>query len=223
MGGVHRESDGFWSKVLVSTVVVIWVSLVAGQWAGKWAIEHGKFASHDTGHHEMALEQRPEYQPPPPTAVQVPTESASPEMATPEESGSPDIASPTVEATVTVMPPAESPSGTPSDVASDAPSDSPSPDAATETPVMPVTPQVSGSPDARPWTLQMGVFNTRSNAEKLADELRGKGYSVDVQPEANGGQSTYAVRVGHFPNRAAADDQQGKLQIDGYSPLPIQR
>ena len=33
--------DGFYSKIFVSTIVVIWVSLVGGNWLGHYAVEKG--------------------------------------------------------------------------------------------------------------------------------------------------------------------------------------
>ncbi|MHB2015802.1 MAG: SPOR domain-containing protein [Candidatus Xenobia bacterium] len=194
-GGVHRESDGFWTRVLVITIVVIWVSLVGGNWAGRWAIEHGKFSGHHHASRETAASepvQRPHVEP-----TVAPTVAASP---SPEESSS---ASPVPHQTVTLAPAATpTPEGSPSAAASSSPAASP-------------------SADSTNWSLQVGVFSSDTNAQKAAADLRDKGYTVEVVPEHSAGATMYAVRVGHFPSRDALADEQEKMKAQGYNPIPV--
>lgn len=210
-GGVHRESDGFWSKVLVVTIVVIWVSLVAGQWAARWAIENGKFSGHhtlaSTGSHS---EQRPDYVRPP---VHQSTVVPTPED-TPAEAASPQPTAVAPRATITVAPETRATSEPSTSASSDATS-------ALQTPVLP--PSDSPSPDDgnKTYSLQMGVFANQANADRLAQDLRSKGYSVDVGH--NEGEGNYVVRVGHFATRADAEAESAKMQAQGFHPIPTDR
>ena len=71
-----------------------------------------------------------------------------------------------------------------------------------------------GSP-ARSWAVQLGVFASRENAERLAVEVRVKGFKVSVSPVTGGSRKLYKVRVGPTPDRAAAQDLQGRLKAVG--------
>jgi cell division protein FtsN len=56
------------------------------------------------------------------------------------------------------------------------------------------------------YSVQVGSFRAREEAEQLRHRLTQKGYAVLVQPSFVAGQGIwYRVRVGHFPDRAAAD------------------
>ena len=56
------------------------------------------------------------------------------------------------------------------------------------------------------YSVQVGSFRAREEAEQLRHRLTQKGYPVWVQPSIVAGQGIwYRVRVGHFPDRAAAD------------------
>jgi DedD protein len=62
----------------------------------------------------------------------------------------------------------------------------------------------------------MGVFSDRDNAERLAKQLRGKGYSVVVNEASASGKRLYRVRVGPEAERAAADAVGAKLRAAGH-------
>jgi TolA-binding protein len=51
--------------------------------------------------------------------------------------------------------------------------------------------------------IQVGAFSSKPVAEKLANQLRRKGYYVDVLDPFPGGKTLYRVRVGKFKTRSA--------------------
>jgi cell division protein FtsN len=58
----------------------------------------------------------------------------------------------------------------------------------------------------------VGSFRAREEAERLRDRLTQKGYPVWVLPSVVVGQGIwYRVRVGSFPDRAAADRAAQRL------------
>jgi cell division protein FtsN len=66
--------------------------------------------------------------------------------------------------------------------------------------------QVLPQPSEAGYSVQVGSFRAREEAEHLRQRLTQKGYPVWVQPSIVTGQGIwYRVRVGHFPDRAAAD------------------
>ena len=66
--------------------------------------------------------------------------------------------------------------------------------------------QVLPQPAEAGYSVQVGSFRAREEAEQLRHRLTQKGYPVWVQPSIVAGQGIwYRVRVGHFPDRAAAD------------------
>lgn len=69
-----------------------------------------------------------------------------------------------------------------------------------------------------PFALQAGVFTTKANADKRAGEVSkqaaqaGLGYAR-VVPDSLNGKPAYAVQVGKFPNRQAANVAKTKLPV----------
>jgi cell division septation protein DedD len=63
--------------------------------------------------------------------------------------------------------------------------------------------------------VQLGVFHSRENAERLAIEVRVKGFKVSVTPLAGASGKRYRVRVGAATDRAAAQDLQTRLKAAG--------
>jgi cell division protein FtsN len=62
------------------------------------------------------------------------------------------------------------------------------------------------------YSVQVGSFRAREEAEQLRQRLTQKGYPVWVQPSIVTGQGIwYRVRVGHFPDRASADRAAQRL------------
>jgi cell division septation protein DedD len=63
--------------------------------------------------------------------------------------------------------------------------------------------------------VQLGVFASRENAERLALDVRVKGFKASVSPVTSGSRKLYKVRVGPTPDRAAAQELQGRLKAAG--------
>ncbi len=55
------------------------------------------------------------------------------------------------------------------------------------------------------WTVQIGAFSSRANADRLAADQRSQGYTVQVDPIVVNNQTLYAVRVGRFNDHADAE------------------
>jgi cell division septation protein DedD len=65
------------------------------------------------------------------------------------------------------------------------------------------------------WVVQLGVFASHENAERLALEVRVKGFKASVSPIMVASRKLYRVRVGPTPDRAAAQELQGRLRAAG--------
>jgi hypothetical protein len=91
-----------------------------------------------------------------------------------------------------------------------APADPPSAAPARSAPAAPAT---GSSSDA--WSVQVAAFNTRAQANTLAQRLRDRGY----QSRVDGMQAPFRVRIGRYPTRAAAASALQELKakgIDGF-------
>lgn len=67
------------------------------------------------------------------------------------------------------------------------------------------------------WVVQVGSFASRDNAERLARELRGKGFATFVNESSGKGKRYWRVRVGPERSREAADALRKKLRAAGHS------
>lgn len=76
-------------------------------------------------------------------------------------------------------------------------------------------PPAASAPAGRWWT-QLGSFSSRDNAERLARELRGRGFTIDVSKIRAGGKDLYRVRSGPVTDRAAAVALQSRLAAAGH-------
>lgn len=73
----------------------------------------------------------------------------------------------------------------------------------------------AGNSEPGAWGVQLGVFASRENAERLALEVRVKGFKASVSPVSSGGRKLYRVRVGPAPDRSGAQELQGRLKAAG--------
>lgn len=96
----------------------------------------------------------------------------------------------------------------------------------TATPPEPVasTPAASPRPTTRAsaptesdsgWAVQLGSFSNADNAERLAAELRGRGYKAFVSRFESSGQPRLRVRVGPEQDRARAEQLAARLRREG--------
>lgn len=77
----------------------------------------------------------------------------------------------------------------------------------------PPRPKPSGGTSG--WVVQLGSFASRPNAEKLAGELRGRGYAAFVSEFRGSGRVLYRVRVGPEQDRGRADALAARLAREG--------
>lgn len=66
------------------------------------------------------------------------------------------------------------------------------------------------------FSVQIGSFKNKRNAERLARKLSGKGYKAYVEVPAGSGDKLYRVKVGPFKSREDADTASAHLKGDGY-------
>ena len=73
------------------------------------------------------------------------------------------------------------------------------------------------SAGAKGWAVQLGVFGSRDNAERLAKQVKGSGFPVLVN-ESSGkdGKKLYWVRVGPEADQSAATALSAKLKAAGH-------
>jgi DedD protein len=96
------------------------------------------------------------------------------------------------------------------------------------TPAPPVTIPRAAAENARPttsarapvesdsgWAVQLGSFSNADNAERLAAELRARGYKAFVSRFESTGQPRLRVRVGPEQDRARAEQLAARLRREG--------
>ena len=69
--------------------------------------------------------------------------------------------------------------------------------------------------------MQLGVFASRENAERLAKQVKGKGYSVTVNETSGNGKRLFRVRVGPEADRPSADALRAKLRSAGFKDASV--
>lgn len=67
------------------------------------------------------------------------------------------------------------------------------------------------------WSIQVGSFASRENADRLVAKLRGRGFRSFVAEGTGGGRKLYRVRVGPERDRAAAQQLAARLKAVGES------
>lgn len=228
----ERNPEGFWPKVMVATIVVIWVSLVAGNWLGNFLIN--KLAEHEKGEgvtefkEDLMRGARPR-----------PWQKADPKLQqeldkqrtrltgekprpVPQEIITASPVPPDAKATATSTPvptsresEAPAPDATPADV-SVAPAETPTP---AETPAEP-TPTPAATPESTgPVELQFGSFSSEENAKALIEDLAGQGQDARIEAIPTDNGTVYRVRGGGFNGTDDARTKADKLReqgIDAY-------
>jgi DedD protein len=74
-----------------------------------------------------------------------------------------------------------------------------------------VTPSAPGAG----WWVQLGSFESRDNADRLAKRLRTAGFQIDVSQSRTKGKALYRVRAGPVADKAAASTLQTRLAAAG--------
>jgi len=89
------------------------------------------------------------------------------------------------------------------------------PKVAESKPVAPARPAAPATSASEGWVVQLGSFASRPNAERLAAELRSKGYAGFVSEFRGSGRVLYRVRVGPEQDRSRAEAIAQRLARDG--------
>lgn len=107
-----------------------------------------------------------------------------------------------------VKPPATTPAPAPARTPAPAPAPTQSTPAQASTPA----PAASTAPSATgSWWVQLGSFSSEQNAQKLARDLRARGFSIEVARVKAGGADMHRVRAGPVKDRAAAADLKNRI------------
>jgi cell division septation protein DedD len=71
--------------------------------------------------------------------------------------------------------------------------------------------------------VQLGVFASRPNADRLAQELRTRGFRVSVSESPGSGRRLFRVRAGPVADRAMAQELAAKLRAAGATGSVVPR
>ncbi len=66
-------------------------------------------------------------------------------------------------------------------------------------------PQPMSSPGVQTWSVQVGAFTNRFNAQREVDKLRTRGEARIVEIKDKNGRPLYAVRLGRYPSKSQAE------------------
>jgi DedD protein len=66
------------------------------------------------------------------------------------------------------------------------------------------------------WSVQLGSFASRANADNLTRQVKAQGFSVFVLPGGSGNSARYRVRVGPLSDRDSAERMAAKLKSLGH-------
>jgi DedD protein len=152
--------------------------------------------------------------------------SSEAESAGQPPSSAPDSASAASTANVPAAPPADAPTA---DAPTAAPHSAPSAAPPSRAAPAAVPHYAAAKPSAsvesaapspisssRGWSVQLGSFGSRANADKLTRQVKGQGFSVFVLSGGSGSAVRYRVRVGPLANRQSAERMAAKLKSLGH-------
>ena len=78
-------------------------------------------------------------------------------------------------------------------------------------------PEAAKSAGSNAWAVQLGVFGSRENAERLAKQVKGSGFPVLInETSGKDGKKLYRVRVGPEAEQSAADALSARLKAAGH-------
>lgn len=81
----------------------------------------------------------------------------------------------------------------------------------------PASAPVAGTASHLQWSVQLGSFASKGNAEKLAHQLQRQGYSAFVQTGGRAPRRRYRVRVGPMADRPGAERVLVRLKKNGHA------
>jgi cell division septation protein DedD len=149
----------------------------------------------DEAHAHHAASPAPVAVTPPPAATLAPAPATTPAAVTPPAV---TMAPPVATAPAALTPPQREPARAPA--------------AASRVP-----PEAPAQPSGVGWTIQLGSFASRANAERLVRELKARGFTAFWSESAGGGRKLYRVRVGPAADHASAEALRAKLHAAGHS------
>ena len=66
------------------------------------------------------------------------------------------------------------------------------------------------------YCVQVGAFSSEQNAQRLAGELKKRGYASEVSEGVLGGKTFCRVRIGRFGSRPEAEEELKRLKREGF-------
>jgi DedD protein len=67
------------------------------------------------------------------------------------------------------------------------------------------------------WSVQLGSFSSKANADKLLHQLKARGLPAYVISSGSGSAARFKVRIGPLADRAAAEREVDKLKTAGHA------
>lgn len=162
-----------------------------------------------------ALEMQPARSSPPAPAA----ETGGPPRAAQPAATAPAAAAPAVAASAAQSAPVTPPTTRKPEAARPAPAPpTPAPTAAEPrtTAAPPAAASTATAASGSGYVVQLGSFASRANAERLARQVRGQGFTVSVS-RGTAGRHLYRVQVGPARERAAAEQLAAKLRSQGHA------
>jgi len=237
-----EQGDGFWPRMIITMVVVVWAAILGGSWLGHRIVEKQRSGEESSQALNLptprprpwrtadpALQKEVDEQRAGVTRTgQSPTRTvtASPVAASPSPQASPDARpSPDVEPS-----PAPEPSATPEARPEPSPeprTPSPTPKAIERPKPTPVAESASPTPAPREpeptptaasagsFQLQFGSFSSQENAQDLAGRLSSAGQEAHIDAVETERGTFYQVRGGIFHDESTARDQADRLRSSG--------
>lgn len=209
-----KPNDGLVPKLVISAIVVIWISLVGGNWLGHFAVEKGLLGkSTKTEYRAMpAQKPKPWVTVDPKQVEEVERLSGNPQsvpISTPSASASPEVDEGSPGDIITATP-----------IAQDDPKPlDPTPTPATDLATPEPTPTAAAG-GGEQWLLQFGSFSSEENARKFAEQLKGMGQEARVEEIDAGNEKVYRVRGGSYSEEEARQ-QRDKLREQNIDAYPV--
>lgn len=216
MSKSDRKDDGFYSKAIIAAIVVIWVSLVGGNWLGHYVVEKnllGKSAKQE--YNASVITSKPK----PWITVDPAQQQALERMQSTQREEKPVVVETSVPVATETEAPAETVSPVPEAPVVEAPAPDVTPLAADTSAPAPTPTAASTSAEGGLFHLQYGSFGAEENAKAHAESLSALGIDVRVEEIDTGtGKKVFLVRGGDTTEEQARQ-QRDKLReqnIDSY-------
>lgn len=205
----EENGDPFWSRILIFTIIVVWVAIVGGNWIGHYMIKAGIFSKRsavDGGEFKLMKASKPKPWKQPVKVIE-PTKPPVKDFEKPEiieATGKPGDETKTPSPSASKKP-KESPKPGPKA----SPTPKPSPKAS---PTPKPTPKRSPSPTPKPRPTPKA-----SPTPKPSKKPSPKPSPTPTKTESESTSGNYSIQCGLFGDRENAVDLVNKLKAKGYS------